>query len=145
MQFQRILVPVDFSKLSRQALEEAVTLAEGASAQLTVLHVHEHVDMPPVDPAYRPEDAEETQRKILAALSEQLERFVEGLSIEDARLERRVVAGNAVDEILEASKIHDLVVMSTHGRRALGDFMLGTVTERVVRHARCSTLVVRPR
>lgn len=145
MQFQRILVPVDFSKLSRKALEEAVALAEGTPAKLTVLHIHEHLDMPPVDPAYRPEDPEDTERKILANLDGQLKAFCEGLKIDAARLELRAEGGNAVDVILEATKIHDLVVMSTHGRRDLGDFVLGTVTERIVRHASCSTLVVRPR
>lgn len=145
MRFERILVPVDFSELSKQALVEAVALAGDSKLAVTVLHVHEHFEMVSVDPAFRPERGEDQQRAILAKLREDLQTFVEPVQAKGAQLELRVEPGNAVYQIVDASASHDLVVMATHGRRGIGQFLLGSVTERVVRGARCSALVVRPR
>jgi nucleotide-binding universal stress UspA family protein len=145
MQFERILVPVDFSQLSKRALTEAVTLAGDADVKLTVLHVHEQTDTPTVDPAYRPERVPDRQPAIVKTLQEQLASFVKGVTDPVADAQLSVVSSpSAVRTIIDATGDHDLVVLATHGRAGLGQFLLGSVTERVVRGARCSALVVRP-
>lgn len=144
MQFERILVPVDFSQLSKRALAEAVALVGDSNAKLTVLHVHEHRELPTVDPAFRPERAADSQPAIIETLQTQLEAFVVGVTdpVDDTLL--RVEASlNVVKSIIGASADHDLVVLASHGRAGFKQHMLGSVTERVVRDAHCSALVVR--
>lgn len=145
MQYERILVPVDFSELSKRALAEAVTLVGDADAKLTVLHVHEHIEVATVDPAFRPERSEDSQDAIVETLTLQLEAFIEGITdpLTDAQL-RVESSPSAVESIISASAEYDLVVLATHGRAGFKQHVLGSVTERVVRGARCSALVVRP-
>ncbi|PRP95523.1 Universal stress protein [Enhygromyxa salina] len=145
MRFERILVPVDFSEPSKRALEQAATLAERMGASLTVLHVFEPVDMPPVDPAFRPPEGDSDPSERVANLRDQLRQWVEPLGLAPERIESRVEIGSPVDLITDASADHDLIVIATHGRAGLRRLLLGSVTERVVRGARCSTLVVHER
>lgn len=54
-----------------------------------------------------------------------------------------VAEGHPAEEIIKASKDHDLVVMGTHGRSGLEHLLMGSVTEKVIRHAPIPVLVVR--
>lgn len=143
MHVKRILVPIDFSDLSRRTLVDAAGLARSLDASVTALHVHEHVDMPVVDPAFRPPDDRGNQPKIIANLKQQLEALLEPLNLPGDRKQARVEVGNPVDGIVEVSGEHDLVVLATHGSRGVGRYLLGTVTERVLKGAQCSAMVVR--
>jgi nucleotide-binding universal stress UspA family protein len=57
------------------------------------------------------------------------------------------VVGPPVSKLLEYAKAQaiDLIVMSTHGRTGAEHALIGSVTEKVVRNAPCSVLVLRPR
>ncbi len=51
--------------------------------------------------------------------------------------------GNAANEIIDASKQYDLIVMGTHGRSGLTHLLIGSVAEKVARHACCPVLLIR--
>jgi nucleotide-binding universal stress UspA family protein len=144
MSYSRILVPIDFSELSERALDRAVGLAKQLGASLTLLHVHEQVLTVSVDPADRPFETQAEQRQLIEVLTQKLQNLADALEFDGERIGVRVVLGNPFDEIVSACADHDLVVLATHGRRGLSQFLLGSVTERVVRAAPCSVLVVRP-
>jgi nucleotide-binding universal stress UspA family protein len=63
-----------------------------------------------------------------------------------ASLETRVRRGNAAEEILREAEEHptDLIVVGAEGCSAIARFFLGSVAERVARHARCPVLLARP-
>ncbi len=63
------------------------------------------------------------------------------------RYELLVVTGDAAGEVLQAATRLgiDLIVMATHGRTGLRRFVVGSVTERVVREAQCPVLTVKPK
>jgi nucleotide-binding universal stress UspA family protein len=143
---KRILVPVDFSDPSRQALDYAIELARGSKTELVVLHV--------VEPAYYPGAADISGMGYDAAwLSAELERLARQQLVElDAELRKRRVRartllrlGNAHQVIAQTAKKAraDLIVMSTHGRSGLSHVLIGSVAERVVRIAPCPVLTVR--
>lgn len=52
-------------------------------------------------------------------------------------------AGEAIVEVAQNEQV-DMVVVGSHGRGAVGRFLIGSVSEHVVRHAPCPVLVVRP-
>lgn len=135
-----ILVPVDFSQPSRKALRCACTLAANQKATLMVLHVVEafHADM------YM--DTFNLQRERRRKARDQLRAMVADVVDRTVRLYAKVREGNPVDVITRFARACSatLIVLSTHGRTGLSRVLIGSVAERVVRHAPCSVLVVRP-
>lgn len=139
-----VLVAIDFSEASRAALDYAVSLTRRLGARLTALHVappYVTYEPLPAFPRLAPLDPER-QRKI----QEDLRRFLTPTGSEHPLAERFVREGDPADEILAhaAASGVDLVVLGTHGRRAFERWLLGSVTERVVRKANRSVLAVPP-
>jgi nucleotide-binding universal stress UspA family protein len=139
--FNHVLCPIDFSDSSQQALSVAAALVEPAG-KITLLHV---VEMPA---AYRADvplvryvpDLETRSIAALAKWSTQLEdKFSVTTRSRIGRPGAETIA--AIDE--DASI--DLVVMGSHGRTGIKRVLLGSVAEKVVRHARCPVLVARKR
>lgn len=144
MSYSRILVPIDFSELSEPVLKRCASLATTLDASVTLLHVHEHIEAPPVDPAFRPLQPATEQEALVEALTRKLREQALAHELSGDRVAARVEIGDPLDLILGACGEHDLVLLATHGRRGIGQFLLGSITERVVRAAPCSVLVVRP-
>jgi len=145
---RRILVPLDFSGKSRQALEFAVPLAERYGGKVFLVHV---VPVPvistweviPGGQHYLTMDmsraAEAAEMKLAALAADRVPAAVRGRMV--------VRQGNADSEITEVAR-HlkvDLIVMSTHGHTGMRRMLIGSVAERVVRHAPCAVLTVRRR
>lgn len=140
---RRILVPVDFSDPSRQALRTAVALARLFGSRLAVAHVTRRSRPDSHLVAEQLGLTFDTRRAGRAKLMEFLEHEVPG-DLQPARL---VADGVPYDEIAKAAKAWeaDLIVIATHGYTGLKHALLGSTTERVVRHAPCPVFVVRGR
>jgi nucleotide-binding universal stress UspA family protein len=139
-----ILVPTDFSPPSFKALKYAAALARQFEAKITLLYVLEPVVMP--DFAAFPLAMDED--KVIRNAEVELKALPAKQGIDGALVERAVVrSGSPHREITAAAfslKV-DLIVISTHGRKGLAHTLVGSTTERVVRHAPCPVLVVRER
>lgn len=132
-----ILFPSDLSPASDRAFEHARLLAETTGARLTLFHV-----VPGRPP--RGDDLEdEVWRRAARAAHERLLRQSSGLRVES----EVVIARESGVETALCARIArgetDLTVMATHGRTALAQLVLGSVTESVVRHTRRPVLCVR--
>jgi universal stress protein A len=141
----RILVPVDLSELSERALAYAVELAEKFSAQLTILYVVAEPAAVLPDMMMPVPVAAADLDDLAAAGRQSLNELIaaKGLGRLNPRAEVRV--GAAEEEILDAAADTqaDLVVIGTHGREGLAHLFLGSVAEKVVRHAPCPVLTLR--
>lgn len=146
MPLKKILVPLDFSDGSLQALDYAIDLGRPVGAQLTCLYV--------VEPVYYATAADIYGSSTnLSALFEEQQRIGrEQLASLGQRLERRKVKWRAVlacgvpYQIIreQATELNaDLIVMSTHGRTGVSHLLIGSVTEKVVRSAPCPVLTIR--
>lgn len=148
--FRRILVPHDFSKEATQALRVAAELAAGANGRLTVLHaipnVYPVAGLPPMAPVgwypppVAPAELVATERKRLETL---VARTLHGRR--RPRTACRVVTGDPFQCIMDAARGATTIVMSTLGRTGLPHLLLGSVAEKVVRHAPVPVLTIRPR
>jgi nucleotide-binding universal stress UspA family protein len=141
-QIRSILVPIDFSPPSAQALKYAAELAVRFGAKITLLNVVQPVATP--DFAYYPLMMEND--KVIAQTKRELERVPDSQGVDSSLIERILVRnGVPFHEITDAAKSlkADLIVISTHGYTGLTHVLLGSTAERVVRHARCPVLVVR--
>lgn len=138
--YDRILVPTDGSEPADRAFEQALNLAETYDAEIHVLNV---VDVSAMagefDAMTLVNKLEESGERITETLRER----AEAAGVE--RVETEVVEGVPHRTILDYAADHDvdLIVMGTHGRTGLDRFLLGSVTERIVRKAEMPVLTVR--
>jgi nucleotide-binding universal stress UspA family protein len=130
--YRRILVPTDFSDAARRALPWAATLARAFGAQVRAVYAPPRPTLAALAgmAAAAPPVTEDDLRHALLP-------DLEGLPL-DARV---APPGPAWDAIVRAGADADLIVMSSQGHDSLGDDILGSTTDRVLRHARCPVLV----
>jgi nucleotide-binding universal stress UspA family protein len=145
---KRILVPLDFSPPSLQALDYAADTARRFGAELVLLHVVEPAFFAATNGIYGVGfDAGIVYREMEQAARQQLAELAD--SLRARRIAARVLlsVGRAHEVIVDAAKKMkvDLVVMSTHGRTGLSHVVMGSVAERVVRTAACPVLTMHPR
>jgi nucleotide-binding universal stress UspA family protein len=147
----KVVVGVDYSEASRLALQAAFELAvRRRDAQLYAVTVAEGLLSRPEDIV---EDAkrafhDEAQKTLESHLSAELDAFEKsGRRLNRMRVGASVDFGNPGERILAfcAELEADLVVVGIHGRKLLERLVVGSVTEEVLRHARCPVLAVRPK
>jgi nucleotide-binding universal stress UspA family protein len=142
---RRILCAVDFSDASLGALEYAISLAEEADAQLTLLH---SIEVPPElrEPIPVPPDfsIDQCHAAADAACLQRLRGLVPASARVFCQVETTVTEGAAYRQIphLSAEKTTDLIVMGVHGHGVLDLLLFGSNTARVIRAAACPVLIV---
>lgn len=145
MKIKKILVAVDFSKLSYEALAYGIDLAQELGARLTVLYVVEPLEFTGVDvlggtPIATQSIVDEHLRQARAELERVKKRKLAALD----GATTTVRMGRPAEEIVAAGGKgkSNLIVLGTHGRSGLSHLLMGSVSERVVRHALCPVVVV---
>jgi nucleotide-binding universal stress UspA family protein len=146
MLIKRILIPIDFSEMSLQALDYAVELGKPFGAELVAVHVVEPIYYATPADVYGPSAnlgmlLDEQQR----VAAEQLAELEDRLMKRGDKIETVLDSGVPYQKIVEAAEQRkaDLIIMATHGRTGLSHLLLGSVAERVVRSAACPVLTVR--
>jgi nucleotide-binding universal stress UspA family protein len=161
--FTPILVPVDFSDYSTQALERAADIAGRFDSSVVVLHVitaetgvqvlasrlgKYSADLPGPE---ADDEQEVSDKDIETAIDPHREQAYEALQaflpspLADHAVELRVVFGRPFERILETALAAEagLIVMGTHGRTGLERLAVGSVAERVIRLAPCPVLTLK--
>ena len=140
---QNILVPIDFSETSKRALLFASTLAQQYNAKLTLLFVYQ------APTSFFPEGYEPSIGMMFDDLYQYYEKSLAGAAkgVEEElsrapnmKLSRGTPDVEIVREATEGD--YDLIVMGSHGRTGMSRVFLGSVAEKVLRHAVCPTLIV---
>jgi len=140
-----ILVPCDFSASSEYTLRWAVGLGEDWGAKLVVLHVIPVFSIVDDLQARFLLDLPQMETALLSESKTRLEECTIRNAKSTVAVDIRVVMGDAWWEICRAAEREsaDLIVMGSHGHTGVAALALGSVAERVVRHAPCSVLVIR--
>jgi nucleotide-binding universal stress UspA family protein len=149
----RLLVPVDFSSCSLEALEYAGFLAEKFDATMDVLHVlwepPPYVGMEVLAFTSTQAEGQRTLAEHTRRIAEdELKTFLSRVKGDwKGRVTPRLLPGNPWQVITQvaAKEGHELIVMGTHGRSGFSHALLGSVAEKVVRKAPCPVLTIRAR
>ena len=139
---RRVLVPIDFSDASREALRHAKEIALTYGAEVDLLHA---VQSPTYPSAYNLDPISFPTDEVVEQAEEQLADWaLEELGYEHALVSAEVgsPSGTILDYV-EKNEV-DLVVIATHGRTGLDRLVLGSVAERVVRQAPTPVFLVKP-
>jgi len=143
MKIEKILFPTDFSEAAGRAFESAVFLADTHNAELLILHVVDqlhgftHYEILALTPM-------EIVEKLVKHAHDDMQAMID-------RVKDRVAASETVREgktwavICDTAKEEnaDIIVMASQGRTGLSHALIGSVAEKVARHASCPVLVVR--
>ena len=141
VEFRRIVCATDLSDLSNQAVHYGTSLAQRYEAALILCHI---IDLPVVSvhgAAYvYPQDYVDSLKE---DAGQKLEGLMQGLKISWHPM---VIAGPVASTIcdLAATERADLVIAATHGRSGLKRWILGSVTERLIRTVPCPLLSIPP-
>lgn len=137
---RRILLATDLTTASSAASDQAFELARQLGANLLVVSVIDAGAAPSAGQHVPRMDQRRAAQEV-AAQQLVLEGRHRGVGV--SFLVWQGLPGPAIVEAA-ASEGADLIIVGTHGRRRLGRFVLGSVSDHVVRHASCPVLIVRP-
>ena len=143
--YKKILIPVDGSKLSTMAFEQGLSLAQMVDGEVTVMHVIEpHTyetipfDVADVHTAFSTIESESKTH-----VESMLDELVKKGEAEGVKVLKIIVKGNVPNEIIQESSNFDIVIIGTLGQSALSTLLMGSVAEKVSRHACCPVMLVR--
>ena len=142
--YKRILLPLDGSGLAEQAIPHAIAQAERLRAELILLKVLEFM---PKDRSLSDAVVKETYELTTELAREYLGDVADRIQDRDIPLQVVTLEGRPHVEIIkfaEAKQV-DLIVMCTRGQSGLSRWLMGSVTDRVVRGAKMPVLVVHTR
>lgn len=149
MKLQKILVPTDFSEISKTALDYALSFCQKfPNTSIKLLHVWEPpyylgsevlVINPPMGGVHQnvvdfiQERCKEQMKEVLKNLPPELE------------VTSEIVTGDIADKVQEIAtqEKFDFIIVGTHGRKGLAHLFLGSVAEKIIRSAPCPVLTVR--
>lgn len=141
--YKKILVPLDGSEKANAAAEHAIELAAKLGAEVTLYHV-----MPALSPygnsnlngAYQ-----QIHNEIQATGEETLQKAQDNFAKSGVKLDIKVIWGDPAEEICREARERgfDLIVMGSRGLGEIRGFIMGSVSNRVVRHASTPVLIVR--
>ncbi len=157
---RRILVPVDYSDVSRAAISAALQLAaqnaDQSGTRVIMLHVQQNLAQELQDAIVHDPDGDAIEKGIAASESAmreaaalELKRAADaGRALPEVEIQTHVAGGDWVDVALQLIDEHeiDVIVAGTHGGPSgIRGWLFGSATERLVHHATCSVFVVKPK
>ena len=140
--YKRILIPLDGSPLAEQALPHAIAMAECFQSELVLLRV-----LIPLPSAVTTTEAALQRAAEEAAIfaREYLDRVAAGVQERGITVQMVTIGGRPHYQIIQYAETNqvDLIVMCTRGHSGLSRWLMGSVSDRVVRGANVPVLLVR--
>jgi nucleotide-binding universal stress UspA family protein len=155
--FQRILVPLDGSRLGGRALKYATPVAKKFNAELSLLQVvipstpitaAETAEIAsPVAAEMAVEAAHQKDKSNIARARRYLRNNMRRVTEQGVKASRHVAIGEPAEAILRVCRRQkaDLIVMTTHGKSGLKRAILGSVADKIIRESGIPVMVIRPR
>lgn len=152
---KKILVAVDGSKSAQKAAQKAATIANDLKAEVTLIHVYTETAQIPVNQfnevaSYLSAETlesimDEQEDSIKAKRQRILDQDSEFFEEQGIKPEKILVHGDPADEVCEyaAENNFDLIVVADKGHGKVERFLLGSISDKIVRHAKTSVMVIK--
>ena len=143
---KKVLVPVDFSASSEDALQHALQCPCNKTQQLILLHVVDLLDVADLGLIGLVEYEDAVQKELVNDAENKLRDLIARHSDTSLHLDSRVIVDRPWRGIIRTAIDEDAgaIVMGSHGRGALTETLLGSTTEKVVRKAPMTVIVHKP-
>ena len=140
--FKKILFPTDFSDASKKAVKYIKQLRGAGAQEVIILHVIDEKELHVLSrvPDQYLEIREQIEREVASAMAEiDVEMTAEGFEVKT-----EILTGQPFTEIMNtaAKKNVSIIVLGSHGRSNIGEMLMGSVSENVIRHAKMPLLVI---
>ena len=142
--YKKILAPMDGSEFSECVLPHIRAIAVGCKVPEVVLFRA----IEPIQTPYIANDLfEEAEERAIVNIKDAFNKINEELKADGVSTSQVIVKGYAANEILEYAEKNnvDLIIMSSHGSSGIIRWALGSVTDKVTRHASAPVLVIAPK
>lgn len=131
---KRVVIPVDKSEASKEAVKRGAILAKMLGVEVKVISVNDtHQFIASVV-------IEEKLKKEAEAFLETFKKIGKEL---DVILDTELISGVPSEEIVKFANEDDLLIIPNQGKKGIDRFILGSISEEVIRNAPCSVLVVK--
>ena len=142
--FRKIMIATDGSELVKRAVDLAIEIAKLSEAKLYVVHVIALEGNSIIHS--RGKEQKKALKEQLIVEGKKATDYVENIGrTANVRVESTILEGNPANEIIDFAEKNDidLIVMGTHGKTGTQRFLIGSVSENVVRHSEKAVLVAR--
>ena len=139
----KILVPVDGSENSFRALEHAIFLSRKIEGtQTTVTHI---IEGPPSVYIYSPKVMEKVRADYKSESTKILERCKDMANKSGINIHTVLIEGDPASKIIRYSEMEkfDIIIIGSRGTGHFKEMILGSISNKVLHHAKCSVMVVR--
>lgn len=144
---QNLLVPTDFSEFSELAFKKALNIARVHNSSIFLLHIIDGtIQQFVTDYCFDKKLVDRVVHESIVSANEKLKKKIEKFpEAKEVKIITDVRRGVPYEEILGSQEEQeiDLIVISSHGRTGLKKMLIGSVTEKVLRGAACSVLLVK--
>jgi nucleotide-binding universal stress UspA family protein len=143
--YQRVLVPLDGSEVAECAISHMQAVASGCNVTDVVLLRVLSPLMLPGDYFFSESDRARMEAEHRAAAESYMEEMRKRVAGSGLNVQAVIIEEDAAEGIVEYARRNniDMIIMATHGRSGIGRWALGSVADRVVRHAGIPVLLVR--
>ena len=140
--FKKILFPTDFSDVSRKALEYIKQLKGAGAQEVIVLHVVDEKELAVLSRV--PDQYSQIMAHIEKDIANVMGAIETDLTAEGFQVKLTVKTGQPFTEIMATAvdEKASIIILGSHGRSNIGEMLLGSVSENVIRHARVPVLVI---
>jgi len=133
----RIVIPVDKTEISRMAVEKGLDMAKLLGVDVAIISIDDSGQF------IASAALGNKLRKEHEAVLEELKKTAETKQV-NAKTEI-IVGDTPVDEIVKFINDDDLIVMATHQKKGLERFVLGSVSEEVLKRVNCNVMILKPK
>jgi len=143
---KKVLVPIDSSEVSEEALRYAVECACAQTREWGFLHVIDPLELTSLGSIDMVNQEDEVRQELLAATQQHLDELVKKYARKGLNFKPQVVYDRPWRGIINVTieDKADTIVMGFHGRGQVAELLLGSVAERVVRNAPVPVSTIRP-
>jgi nucleotide-binding universal stress UspA family protein len=145
IKYNSILIPIDGSSRSLNAVKYALKLAMlFGNSSITICHVIDEDKIKQIS-SHQGVSTDQTEQKFV----EQGEKYCKRAQQEakltgfiKSKIKSKILLGNPVEEIIKLSSTFDIIIMAARGKQHITDFVIGHVTDRVIRLSKIPVLIV---